>query len=310
MSTVNEIFWLSVLAGTLRAAVPLILAGLGQIVYERSGVLNLGIEGFLLLGALSAVAAQASGAPWLLSLGFAAVVCAFATLLHSTICVFARTNQAVTGLAILFFLQGVTALWGRNLVGIPLSGLHQLTFSQWAEVPLWGSLLSSVDYLVPIVFMAAFLLAFMLKRSTYGIWLRACGENSQAARNAGLRPHFIRLWAGFWGGIFFGIAGGYLALFTAQQWQENMVGGRGWMALVLVIFARWQPVRLLFAALLFGGLTALQLNLQITGVSTSRYLLAAAPFLITILVLAISSFSARRGQRAAPAELGKALEGF
>jgi len=309
MTSLDEAFVLSVVAGTLRAAVPLLLAGLGQIIYERSGVLNLGVEGFLLVGALAAIVAQAAGLPWYVSLACGGAAAALATAIHAMICVFLSTNQAVTGLAMLFLLQGVTALWGRNFVGVPLTGLQGLTFADVLPGRFLGSLVASMDFLVPLSVLCAFLVAVLLKYSRAGIRLRACGENAEALRSSGVRPDLLRLKAGVTAGVFYGLAGGYLGLFTAQQWQENMTAGRGWIALVLVIVARWNPLYLLIAALLFGGINALQLNLQITGLSVSRYFLAASPYLITIIVLGLTSLGASRGLFSAPAELGKPLKG-
>lgn len=307
MSGDLDTFCFVLIAGAIRAAVPLVLAGLGELIYERSGVLNLGVEGMMLLGAGASVAAQLAGAPWWISLCVGMGAGALGGLLHAVMCVRLRTNEAVTGLALLFLFQGITAVLGRNMVGRLVTGTGVYPFSRLDGTPILGQILSQQDPVVPVAVLLCVLTWLFIYRTRWGIALRACGEKPEAAISSGIRVVRVRLAAGVVCGALCGLGGGQLALFSANQWQENMVAGRGWIAIVLVIFARWHPILLVFGALLFGGLNSLQINLQAGGFQASPHLLGMLPFVITIVVMAGASWRLGGHPGWMPAALGKRL---
>jgi ABC-type uncharacterized transport system permease subunit len=295
----------SIAAGMLRASTPVVFAGLGGVISERSGVINLGLEGLMLIGACAAAAAQLAYGSWPLSLVIAAVAAALVALIHGYFCVYLRASQVVAGLAIIFLCQGITAVFGRSLVGrsIPIDATPPL--SATSGIPLLGPILSGQDVMVFAALASTVAVSFFLFRSRSGVVLRACGESGVSANAAGIPVRRVRLLASGVCGLFCGLGGAHLSLFYAQQWQENMVAGRGWIALVMVIFGMWAPWRILAGAYLFGGLAALQLNLQARGVAAPQYLLAMLPFAATLLLLVIASWRLRRRAGLMPADLGQ-----
>lgn len=304
MSVLDSALVASVAAGTLRAATPVIYAGLGAVISERSGVINLGLEGLMLTGAFTAVATQVAYDQWALSLLFAALVTGLVGLAHAFFCVVLRASQVVTGLAFIFLCQGVTAVFGGPLVGqsVPLDVVPPLAALE--GVPFLGTILAQQDLMVFAALGTAAILSLFLFRTRWGILLRACGESAVSADAAGIPVRRVRLAAGFMCGLLCGLGGAHLSLFYVQQWQENMVAGRGWIALVMVIFGMWFPWRILVGAYLFGGLATLQLNLQVRGVDAPQYLLAMLPFVATLALLVLASWRLKRRAGWVPADLG------
>ena len=307
MSLLDSAFWIAVIVGAIRAATPLAFAALGELVYERAGVLNLGIEGFMLVGALTSVAAKLQGSAVWQALILGASASAVCGLFHALFCVRGRMNQPVTGLALLFLLQGATAVFGRNIVGQSISAENIYPLAFLRPIPAIGSIVAEMDLMAILAILMALTLAWFVWRTRWGLQLRACGESASAAISAGIPITRFRIGAGMFAGALAGIAGAQFSLFYTQQWQENMIAGRGWIALVLVIFAKWKPSRVLIGALLFGGITSLQLNFQIRGFSSSQYLLACTPFVITMVVLAWNSRLGQKSPDQPPAELGKPM---
>ncbi|MFN7914560.1 MAG: ABC transporter permease [Vicinamibacterales bacterium] len=300
--------FLSVAAGALRASTPVVYAGLGELIGERSGVVNLGVEGLMLVGACAAASAQLAYGYWPLSLAIAAVAAALVSAVHGFFCVYIRTNQVVTGLATMFLCQGATALMGRSLVGLSIPLDARPPLASFAKLPVVGAVLSGQDWMVFGAIAAVVATSAFLYRTQGGIVLRACGESGASAAAVGISVLRVRLAAGAACGALCGLGGAHMSIFYAQQWQEGMVGGRGWIALVMVIFGQWFPSRLLLGAYLFGGMASLQLNLQARGVATSQYLLAMLPFLATLALLVIGSLNSARVGGASPADLGRPLE--
>lgn len=307
MSLLEVSFILTVLAGTLRAATPLVFAGLGELINERGGVLNIGIEGLMLVGACVGIAAHVVWGQWMLSLMLAALAGGLMGLSHAFFCVVLRTNQIVTGLAFVFLCQGLTAVLGVGLVGAPIMFLPPRPFSFLADIPVLGALLAGQDVMVFAAILMSFLVGFVLWRTRWGILLRACGESAVSARSAGISVRRVRLIAGTVCGMFCGLGGAHLSLFYAQQWQENMMAGRGWIAVVLVIFSGWRSGKLLIGAWLFGGLSTLQLHLQSRGINVSQYLLAMTPFVATIIMYSLASARIRKRGGGMPADLGSPI---
>jgi general nucleoside transport system permease protein len=298
-------FWSALLAGALRAGTPLVYVGLGELIYERSGVLNLGLEGFMLIGAVSSVWAEATWGSWPLSVAVGALCAAGACFLHGLLCVLLGTNQVATGLAFVILGQGVTAFLGRDLVGQRIAADLDVRIPYLADIPLLGPALFHQDILVYASILCTLGVWLFLFRTRSGIALRAVGENAEAAASHGIRVTWVRLAASAVCGAFCGLGGAHLALAYASQWQENMTAGRGWIALVLVIFAMWRPGRLLLAGYLFGGLSSLHLNLQAWGISSSSYLLATLPFVLSLVVLVFATISMGRRPLGMPSDLGR-----
>lgn len=286
-------------------AVPFALAALGLIVTERSGVLALGAEGLMLVGALAGVGAQLA----FHSAGFALIVSMLAgagvSVLFAVMVVWLRVNQVIAGLALVFFCQGLTSLLGsvNGWNNQPVSGLEAITLGPLAQLPIVGPLCNQnlVVYLTPLIFAAV---AWYVDRTVGGLRLRAVGENPQAADAAGVPVLRIRLLAILAGSALVGLAGGYIGVVSAHMWTPDMTAGRGWIAVALVIFARWSPRRTLAGALLFGGIEALIPQLAAAGISLPQYYVLCAPYLITLAVM-IQSVVARRGEDDAPCALGE-----
>ena len=297
MSDFGFDFWQSVAAGAIRAGTPLVFAGLGELIYERAGVLNLGVEGMMLAGALAGVAAQVWWGNWMLSVSIAILTGVILGVLHALVCVALRANQVAVGLAFVILLEGATAFFGRELVGQRVV----------AAVPVADALPTMFrhDILAYAAIALTFVVWWCLSKTRSGVVLRAVGENAEAAAVRGVPVQRVRLIAGALCGGACALGGAYLSLVYAGQWQEGMTTGRGWIAIVLVICATWRPRVLLAAGYLFGGLTALQLNLQAAGVTVSPYLLSMLPFVLSIVVLVVANLILRTSPTGMPADLGR-----
>ena len=291
--------------GAIRAGTPLLFAAVGELIYERSGVLNLAIEGMMLVGAMTGVAAQLAWGSWPLAFFVALVAGGLFGLLHGVVCTNLRANQIATGLALMTLASGLTAFLGRNLVGQRLV-VELPAGIPWLEsLPWLGPALFRHDFLVYVAFACASASWFFLYRTRPGVTLRAVGEDAQTAAARGLPVVKIRLIAGAVAGGFCALGGAHLALAYASQWQEGMTAGRGWISLVLVICSLWRPRLLILYAYLFGGLSALQLNLQAAGLAVSSYLLGMMPFLASLGVLVAANLWLRGRPLGMPADLAK-----
>jgi simple sugar transport system permease protein len=295
----------AVLMGTIRAGTPLLFAALGELVTEKAGVLNLGVEGMMLVGAVSGfIAMVVTGSP---VLGFAAGMAAgvMMSLIFAILTQVFLTNQVATGLALTIFGVGLSAFIGLAYVGTPIDGVRNISIPVLTDIPVIGPLLFGHD---PLVYFSIVLLAavsWFLYRTRGGLILRAVGESHDAAHAIGYSVVKIRFLAIMFGGAMAGLAGAYLSLVYTPQWAENMSAGRGWIALALVVFATWRPVRVLIGAYLFGGITILSLHVQAQGFDVSSHLIATLPYLATILVLVLISRDATKIRLNAPASLGR-----
>lgn len=289
------------IASLMVAATPILLAAIGELVAERSGVLNLGVEGMMITGAVCGfVIAVESGSPWLGFAGAAAGGAALA-LLFALLTQVALANQVASGLALTLFGLGLSALIGQGYVGIKPPRFARLDIPVLGDLPVIGRLLFGHD---PMLYLAIALVAgvwALLRFSRAGLILRAVGENHDAAHALGYKVVRIRILAILFGGACAGLGGAYISLVRVPQWTEGMTAGVGWIALALVVFASWKPWRVLLGAWLFGGITVLQLNLQAAGVAIPVEYLAMSPYVVTILVLVILSADKSR----APAALGR-----
>lgn len=294
----------ALIASALAAAVPLVLAALGELVAERAGVLNLGVEGMMLVGALAGFAAVASGSNLGFALLFSILAGTAAALAFAVLTLTLQANQVAAGLALTILGYGLSAFLGRSYVGFRApSSFGELDLGA-SGLPVIGPLLSMnvLAYGALALVAATF---WFLYRTRAGLALRAVGESPAVARSLGLRVTRIRYAATLFGGAMAGLAGGYYALAQFKMWQEGLTSGNGWIALALVVFAGWRPARLVLGALLFGGVTALGLTLQAAGMHVSPFALSSLPYLATIVVLVLISSDQRALRRNAPAALGK-----
>jgi general nucleoside transport system permease protein len=293
-------------ASAVALAIPLMLAALGETVAERSGVLNLGVEGMMLLGALAAFATVQHGGGLALAVvtgclagGAAALVFAFLTLTL-------QANQVATGLSLTILGGGVSAFIGRNYVGNPAKGAFEpLPIPGLVDIPLIGPALFSMNILGYLSVVLVAVVAWFLYRTRAGLVLRSVGESPVVAHSLGLPVIPIRYAAVVFGGLLGGLAGCYYAVAQFKMWQEGLTSGNGWIALALVVFASWRPERVVFGALLFGGVSAFGLYLQAVGVQISAFALAALPYVATVVVLAAISRNAAALRRNSPASLGQ-----
>ncbi len=291
------------LATLMAASTPILLAAIGELVVEKAGVLNLGVEGMMITGAIIgfAVAVQ-TGSPLL---GFVAAALGGAVLsaIFGVITQHLLANQVATGLALTLFGLGLSSLLGQGYKGIKPPPVGQLDIPALSDLPWLGPVLFRHDAMVYVSLLLVLGVWLFLHRTRRGMILRAVGENHDAAHALGYHVIRIRMAAILFGGACAGLGGAYLSLVRVPQWTEGMTAGAGWIALALVVFASWKPWRVILGAYLFGGVTILQLNLQVLGVNIPVAYLSMAPYLVTILVLVVIS-----GDRtSAPASLGRAF---
>ena len=289
----------------LMTSVPLVYAATGELVVERSGVLNLGVEGMMLMGAVSAFGiAMVSGSLVLgvIAGGLAGMLTA---ALFGVLVLGFATNQVATGLALTIFGAGLSGLVGAPLIGHAIDGLPVLRIPFLSDLPTVGKLVFSHDLMAygAVAFVAA--VAYFLKRTRAGLVLRAIGDNHDSAHALGYSVLGVRFMAVLFGGLMAGLGGAYLPLMLTPHWAEGMTAGRGWIALALVVFASWRPTRVLLGAVLFGGITILQLNAQAAGLGIPASFMSMLPYIATIVVLVLISRDATRIRLNAPACLGR-----
>ncbi len=293
------------LAAAVTAGAPLIYAGLGEVLAERSGVLNLGIEGMMLVGAVSGFAAVvATRNPWL-GVVTALVAGGLMAAGHAVLTVTLGSEQVTTGLALALFGTGLSAFLGKPFIGIPNPvPFHAVPLLWLGSIPIAGPIFFRQDVLVYLSYLLALAAWWLVARTRPGLHLRACGESPETADAMGVNVTAMRFGAVITGGALAGLAGGYLSLAYTPAWTENMTGGLGWIAIALVIFATWNPLRLLAGAYLFGAVDALGFRVQLLGVETSSILLQMLPYLFTLTVLFVITVLRRQAQ--VPAALGRA----
>jgi general nucleoside transport system permease protein len=299
--------FIELVALTLAAGTPLVFAALGELVTEKSGVLNLGVEGMMLVGAVTSfIVAATTKQPWL---GVAAGMLAGAalSLVFAVLTLSLMANQVATGLALSLFGVGLSAFVGLPYVSIVIDGIKPLAVPGLSDLPVVGKLLFGHN---PFVYLSLALFAaiqWFLFRTRAGLVVRAVGESPDSAHAIGYPVVRIRYLAVMFGGACAGVAGAYLAIAYTPLWTEGMTAGRGWIALALVVFATWKPWRVLAGAYLFGGVTLATFQAQALGVSIPSQFLSMLPYIATIVVLSIISRDAITIRLNAPASLGKAF---
>ncbi|GAB6051277.1 ABC transporter permease [Magnetospira thiophila] len=304
MSGEHALF-ISALLTVVTAATPLVLAATGELLTEKAGVLNLGVEGMMVVGAVLAFMTGISTDNSLLATLAGAAGGAGMALLFALLTLTLMANQVATGLALTLFGLGLSALLGHGFVGESFHGLEKIHLPGLSDIPILGPLLFGLD---PLVYLSVVLVAgvwWFLEKTRGGMILRAVGENHEAAHLIGYRVIAIRYAAVVFGGALSGLGGAYLSLVYTPLWVENMTAGRGWIALALVVFASWRPWRVILGAYLFGGITIIQLHVQGAGIAIAPQFLTMLPYLATILVLVVISSRAGRNRLSAPACLGR-----
>ncbi len=289
----------------ITAATPLLFAAAGELVTERSGVLNLGVEGMMAMGAVTGfMTVHFTGSASLAVLAAAAAGALMAAMFALLVLKF-HASQVPTGLALSIFGLGLSALLGQKMVGIAYEGIPQISIPLLAEIPLAGPLFFRHDFLVYLSILLVIAIYFFLNKTRHGLILRAVGDSHDAAHAMGYPVAKIRLLAALFGGAMAGLGGAYLSLAYSPLWIEQMTAGRGWIALALVVFATWRVERVLFGAYLFGGIIILQLHAQALGIGIPAQIMSMLPYLATIAVLVIISRDADKIRINAPASLGK-----
>ncbi|MEX3016550.1 ABC transporter permease [Gymnodinialimonas hymeniacidonis] len=296
---------ITLIVALITISTPVLLAALGELVVEKSGVLNLGVEGMMIMGAVCGfIVANQTGSPTLAFVsgmaGAAALSFVFAVLTQ-----FLMSNQVATGLALTLFGLGLAALLGVGYEGQPIPEVAKPLPDVLAEIPVIGPILFSHDLVTYIAIAAVVAIWFVFKHTRIGLILRAVGESHDAAHALGYKVVRIRILAILFGGAMAGLGGAFLSVVYVENWVQGMTAGAGWIALALVVFAAWKPGRVLFGAWLFGGIAALQLRLQAAEVGVPVALLDASPYLVTIIVLVVMSSDRARSALNAPAALGK-----
>ncbi|MBA3041980.1 MAG: ABC transporter permease [Alphaproteobacteria bacterium] len=295
----------AILLTVITASTPLVIAAMGELVTERSGVLNLGVEGMMIIGAVCAFAvAQLSGSP-LIGVGAGILAGAVFSLLFAFLTLTLVANQVATGLALTILGLGVSGMLGESFVGVPGVKLQPIAIPLLADIPFLGPLLFRQDLIFYLSILLVVGVNWFLFRTRSGLKLRAIGDNHGSAHTLGIHVIRTRYLAVLFGGACAGLAGAQLSLVYTPQWVENMSAGRGWIALALVVFASWRPWRVLAGGYLFGAVTIGQLHAQAFGIGLPSQLLSALPYAATIVVLVIISQNRRTTLINTPASLGK-----
>lgn len=297
---------LGVLSSAVFSGTSLLYTTLGEIFDERSGIVNLGLEGVMLVSASTGIAVTSrTGNPYWGVL-MAIIIGGLMNMILGFLVISRRASQLASGLALMFFGFGVSALIGRPFVGGKINGLPRILLPGLSHLPGVYTSLFKFDLLIYLVIPMAILAWWLLYRTRWGLGLRAVGENADTAYASGRNPHGIRYQALFVGGMLAGLGAAHLAIAYAMNWTEYMTGGRGFIAVALVIFSRWHPLRAIVGALLFSAAVAFQLLLQSSGVQVSPFLLDMIPYIVTLIVLI--AWGGTRKQTA-PASLGRVYQG-
>lgn len=296
---------LAIVVSAMRTATPLIFAALGELVVEKSGCVNLGVEGMMLVGAVAGFAVGLTTGNFLLAFLVGALAGAALSLVYGVLVLILMVNQYAAGLALTILGGGASAFWGQTWQGRNMRGLQPVDLPGLSQLPVVGTVFTRLDIMVYVALGAAALIAWALLRTRLGLVLRAVGENHDSAHALGFSVIRVRFAAIAFGGAMAGIGGAYLSCVITPLWIEGMTAGRGWIAVALVVFATWKPGRVVLGAWLFGLVSVMQIHGQGLGLAVPSHILAMLPYLVTILVLVLISRDATRIRLAAPGSLGK-----
>ena len=297
---------LGVLSSAIFSGTSLLYTTLGEVIDERAGIVNLGLEGVLLVSASSGFAVTAiSGNPYL-GILVAMLAGGLMNMILGYLAITRKANQLASGLALMFFGFGLSALIGKPFVAVKIHSLDRFLLPGMTSLPLKYSSLFKFDLLIYLVIPVAILVWWLLYRTRWGLSVRAVGENAETAYASGRNPRRIRYQALFVGGMLAGLGAAHLSIAYTMNWTENMTAGRGFIAVALVIFSKWDPLRAIAGALVFSGAVAFQLLLQSSGVQVSSFLLDTIPYILTLIVLIAWGGNRRHS---APAMLGRVYQG-
>jgi len=294
-----------ILAAAVRSGTPILYATLGEIITEKSGVLNLGLEGIMLIGAYTGfIVTFNTGSPlWGLVAAF--LVGVAVNVIHAFLCISLRANQVICGLAMTMFGTGMSSLLGRSYVGQTISGLGVMPLPGLSSLPVVGPVFFNQDPMVYMSYFLVLLVWFLIFKTKFGLKMRAVGDSPLSAEAAGISVSAVRYLSTLLGGGFVSLGGAYLSVVYSHMWVELMTAGRGWIAVALVIFAIWHPFRAALGSYLFGGVEALQMRIQAGGTSIPAPLLMMLPYILTITVLVMISVLKGRGRfLGSPSALG------
>jgi simple sugar transport system permease protein len=297
-------FIVAVLAGAVRSGTAVLYAAAGEVITERSGIINLGLEGIMLVGAVSGIAiASITGSPFI-GISAAFVGGGLLGLVHAILSIRFQANQIASGIVLTILGGGLSAFFGIAYVGKQINSFSAVKIPFLGDIPFIGSIFFNHDIMVYGTYILIPLLAFLLYKTKLGLAIRAVGEDPDSASAAGIRVSHVRYFATIFGAALAGMGGAYLSLVYAQGWIENMTAGRGLIAVGLVLFAGWDPLKAMFGAYLFGGAQSLELRLQAIGTDISPYILGMIPYLLIIIVFTIGTIRQRKVNTGSPTALG------
>ncbi|OAA90189.1 ABC transporter permease [Clostridium coskatii] len=301
----NSTFIISVFAAGVVAGTPLLYACLGELLTERAGVMNLGVEGMMLVGAVTGfIVSIHTKNQWF---GFIAGIAAGAALafFHAILTIKLKANQVASGVALTIFGTGLSAYLGKSYIGtLPAASFKAIDIPLLSKIPVIGTILFKNDLLVYLSFILVFVIWFVLYKTKSGLILRAAGENPGAADAAGINVFLVRYVCVILGGMLSGAGGAYISLAYSPSWSENMTAGRGWIAIALVIFALWDPIHAVVGAYIFGIISSLGLHLQAFGFVIPTYILQMLPYIFTFVVLIFTTRETKSRPSAMPKALG------
>ena len=303
----NELL-LQILTAAIKTGTPLLLVALGEMICEKSGVLNLGQEGMMLMGAVCGFIATSNTGSLVFGIMMAMLAGTLMSLLFGVISMHLRANQVATGLALTIFGTGLSAFIGSTYVGQTVNGFQAFVIPGLSDIPFIGALLFKHDPLIYLSWLLAIVVGWFCVKTRGGLILRAVGENPHNANAIGLPVLKVRYLAILFGGAMAGLAGSYMSLVYTPMWMENMTGGRGWIALALVVFASWKTKNLILGAYLFGLASIMHLVLQGLGMKISPSLLAMLPYLATLIVMIFIGSNRMKEKLSAPMSLGQTFD--
>ena len=295
---------MNIFVATIAAGTPLVYAALGELIVEKSGVLNLGVEGMMLVGAISGFIAMAKTGSLLIAVSCGMLAGALMALIFAVLTLSLMANQVASGLALTIFGTGLSAFMGIKYTSVALKSLPNIDIPVLSHIPILGRLVFSYDILVYLSLLFLVGIMWFLYKTRAGLILKAIGESPKSGHALGFSVIGIRYLAVLFGGAMAGLGGVYLAVAYTPMWVEGMVAGRGWVSLALVVFATWRPARVMIGAYLFGGVTILQFHIQGFGFDIPSQILSMLPYLATIVVLVLISRDKNLIRLNSPASLG------
>ncbi|MAU87113.1 MAG: ABC transporter permease [Alphaproteobacteria bacterium] len=297
--------YVAIFQGIIIASTPLVLAAIGELIVEKSGVLNLGVEGMMIIGAVASFIVTHETGSHLMGILAAIIASGLIAVIFGILTQYLLSNQVATGLALTLFGLGLASLIGQSYSGISLKAFPILEVTILSDIPIIGGMLFSFDYLVYLSVLIVVATYLFLKKTKAGLILIATGDNHDSAHSLGYSVKKIRLLSIIYGGACAGLGGAYLSLVQTPMWVENMTAGRGWIALAIVVFAVWRPLWIFVGAYIFGGITIIQLHIQAIGVNIIAQYMSMLPYIVTILVLVFISMNKNRLAVNAPNCLNK-----